>query len=156
MGDFEIFAYALVDSEAMPHLALLHRDFSWDSDAVLRIHSECLTGDIFGSSRCDCGEQLEKSLRMVAEQKGVLLYLRQEGRGIGLINKLRAYNVQDDGLNTVDANTHLGFEVDERQYDAAVAILEDLDIRRVRLITNNPDKITALENSLISVIERIH
>lgn len=122
---------------------------------MVRIHSECMTGDVFHSRRCDCGEQLAKAIEMAAENGGVVIYLRQEGRGIGLINKLKAYNLQDTGLNTADANTHLGFDVDGRQYDLAVEILNDLGIRRIHLLTNNPLKIEAIEHSDIEIVSRI-
>jgi len=106
-----------------------------------------MTGDVFGSKRCDCGEQLHQSLDQIATTNGMLIYLRQEGRGIGLINKLKAYNLQDQGLNTKDANLHLGFEPDERTYEMAKAIMEDLGIQRIKLLTNNPDKIDAFKSS---------
>lgn len=114
-----------------------------------------MTGDVFGSRRCDCGEQLDASLHIAAERNGVVIYLRQEGRGIGLINKLRAYNLQDLGLNTAEANTHLGFDVDARQYDCAIFILQDLGIEVVELITNNPAKVEALRRSPVKVAGRI-
>ncbi len=155
LGLFEMIAFAASPTELMPHVAFVAENFDPKIGPVLvRIHSECLTGDIFGSRRCDCGEQLAISIKMVAEKGGVLIYLRQEGRGIGLINKLRAYNLQDAGLNTADANTHLGFEVDARQYDAAVAILADLGIENVNLITNNPEKVAALKRCGIEISGR--
>lgn len=122
---------------------------------MIRIHSECLTGDIFGSQRCDCGPQLIRSLELIGERGGVLLYLRQEGRGIGIINKLKAYQLQDQGDNTAEANTHLGFKVDERTYEEALIILEDLGIKEVDLLTNNPEKIKIFENSPIKLHKRI-
>ncbi len=122
----------------------------------MRIHSECMTGDVFSSQRCDCGLQLEAALQMIAlEGAGVLLYLRQEGRGIGLLNKLHAYNLQDDGLDTVDANLHLGFNADDREYGAAIVMLEELGVSEVRLLTNNPAKVAAFEDSDISVWARM-
>lgn len=139
----------------MPHLALVADGFDPARPVPVRIHSECLTGDVLGSRRCDCGEQLDTALRIAAERGGVVVYLRQEGRGIGLINKLKAYNLQDLGLNTAEANTHLGFDVDARQYEAAVLILQDLDIQQIELITNNPDKVEALRRSPIEVVGRI-
>ncbi|MCP3930677.1 MAG: GTP cyclohydrolase II [Bacteroidetes bacterium] len=154
-GEFRIIAYADLESESMPHIALTTKDLDISQIVPVRIHSECMTGDLFGSKRCDCGEQLDKSLKIIAEKGGLLIYLRQEGRGIGLINKLKAYNLQDGGLNTVDANIHLGFEIDSRQYDQAVKILQDIGIQRIHLITNNPDKIDALEGSPVKVISRI-
>jgi GTP cyclohydrolase II len=154
-GHFRMVAYAPSPDERMPHLALIADGFDPATEVAVRIHSECMTGDVFSSRRCDCGDQLEQSMRIASEEGGVVIYLRQEGRGIGLINKLKAYNLQDLGLNTVDANTHLGFDVDARQYDCAVFMLQDLGIRRVRLITNNPDKVAALRQSPIEVVGRI-
>lgn len=148
-------AYADKASERMPHLALVADGFDPSKPVPVRIHSECMTGDVFGSRRCDCGEQLEHALKIAAEKGGVVIYLRQEGRGIGLINKLKAYNLQDLGFNTADANTHLGFDVDARQYDAAVFILQDLGISAIELITNNPAKVDALRHSPIQVAGRI-
>jgi GTP cyclohydrolase II len=131
-------------------------DLSGGEDILVRLHSECLTGDIFGSLRCDCGEQLDRSLQLIAEEgRGVLVYLRQEGRGIGLLQKIHAYNLQDAGHDTVDANLLLGHQADERDYTMAVRILEDLGIKSVRLITNNPLKISSLEEAGIKVNERI-
>ncbi len=139
----------------MPHIALVADGFNPTQPVAVRIHSECMTGDVFGSRRCDCGEQLDASLHIAAERGGVVIYLRQEGRGIGLINKLKAYNLQDSGLNTADANTHLGFDVDARQYDCAIYILQDLGIQQVELITNNPVKVEALRRSPVEVVGRI-
>ena len=128
---------------------------SWPDPVPVRVHSACLTGDLFGSLRCDCGEQLRGSLRHFRNQGGgVLVYLAQEGRGIGLGNKIRAYALQEEGLDTVDADGVLGFGADERRYDAAVAILRHLEIRRVELLTNNPDKVRAVEEGGIEVVER--
>ncbi|MFT5165371.1 MAG: GTP cyclohydrolase II [Saprospiraceae bacterium] len=154
-GAFNMIAYSDDLNEPMPHLALVHPEIDISKPVFLRIHSECLTGDLFGSHRCDCGEQLDNALEMIATKKGVVLYLRQEGRGIGLINKLKAYNLQDQGLNTADANVHLGLEIDARQYDIAVAIIKDLGIRSIHLITNNPLKIEAIEKSSIEVKSRV-
>jgi len=154
-GTFNMIAYADNPAESSPHLALVHKSYNPSEHALLRIHSECLTGDLFGSKRCDCGEQLTNSLAMIAKEGGVLLYLRQEGRGIGLINKLKAYNLQDNGLNTADANTHLGFQEDGRRYDVALEMLKDLGISKVRLITNNPEKVAAFEYSSIEIVDRV-
>lgn len=154
-GQFTMLAFADKPSEKMPHIALVAEGFDPGRPVPVRIHSECMTGDVFGSKRCDCGEQLDASLRIAAERGGVVIYLRQEGRGIGLINKLKAYNLQDLGLNTAEANTHLGFDVDARQYDCAIFILQDLGIREVELITNNPDKVEALRRSPVRVNGRI-
>lgn len=154
-GNFNISAYANGDAEQMPHLALISEKFNPAEPVYVRIHSECVTGDIFASNRCDCGEQLHEALKLCAEKGGVLIYLRQEGRGIGLINKLKAYNLQDEGMNTADANTHLGFDVDSRQYDIAINVLEDLKIKAIHLLTNNPLKLEAIKNSKIKIVSRI-
>ena len=137
------------------HVALLVGAFA-GKPPLVRLHSECLTGDVFGSLKCDCGPQLKEALRILgAEGGGVLLYLRQEGRGIGLANKLRAYALQDRGLDTVDANRRLGFADDERDYGMAAAMLRALGIDRVRLLTNNPNKVAGLEHEGIKVVERV-
>lgn len=154
-GNFNIIAYATSADDLTPHVALVHEKFDPTKAVLVRIHSECMTGDLFGSHRCDCGEQLDRALQLIAEHGGVLIYLRQEGRGIGLINKLKAYNLQEQGLNTADANTHLGFEVDARQYDLAVDIMKDLGISSIHLLTNNPLKIEAIEHSPIRIVSRM-
>ena len=154
-GNFNMIAYADSEEEKMPHLAMVHEDFSAEKTILVRIHSECITGDLFHSHRCDCGEQLDTAMRMAAKEGGMVLYLRQEGRGIGLINKLKAYNIQDTGVNTADANTHLGLEVDARHYDIAIEMLEDLGVKKIKLLTNNPLKIEAIENSSIQIIDRV-
>ncbi len=159
-GDFVLRAYT-ENGSAHPHLALIQGDVggprrNGSPAPLVRIHSECMTGDVFSSQRCDCGIQLEAALQMIAlEGAGVLVYLRQEGRGIGLLNKLHAYNLQDGGLDTVDANLHLGFGADDREYGAAIEMLEDLGISQVRLLTNNPAKLAAFDDSTISVTERM-
>lgn len=137
-------------------VALLHGDVERHSLPLVRLHSECLTGDVLGSMRCDCGEQLAMSLELIADaEAGVLLYLPQEGRGIGLANKIRAYALQDGGLDTVDANLALGLPVDRREYASAAMILLSLGLRKVRLLTNNPLKCAALERHGIHVAERV-
>ena len=138
------------------HIALVKGDVAHKENIPVRIHSECFTGDVLGSRRCDCGEQLEMAQKMIDEAKaGVLIYLRQEGRGIGLLKKLQAYNLQDQGLDTVDANIHLGHLADEREYGVAALILENLQVKSIQLITNNPKKIDALEKLGIPVKGRI-
>lgn len=137
------------------HIALWKGEISSDRPILVRVHSECLTGDVFGSYRCDCGPQLETALARIEAEGGILVYLRQEGRGIGLYEKLRAYALQERGFDTVDANLVLGHPVDARDYDVAAAILHDLGVRRVRLLTNNPEKVEALRQFGIEVVERV-
>jgi GTP cyclohydrolase II len=154
-GDFNMIAYADLDTELMPHVAMVHESCKVEAPVLVRIHSECMTGDIWGSRRCDCGRQLDKAMQLAAKEGGVLIYLRQEGRGIGIINKIKAYRLQDEGLNTIDANIHLGFDPDSRSYETAIAILKDLGIFSIRLMTNNPDKIQAFQDSGVEVVERV-
>lgn len=154
-GLFTIHAYEELSSR-VTHLALVSGDVNQASPPLVRIHSECMTGDLFGSERCDCGQQLADAMQaMQDEGRGILIYLRQEGRGIGLVNKLRAYNLQDMGLDTVEANLQLGFEIDYRDYKAAVAILNDLQVYAIRLLTNNPEKLAEFEGSRVQVVARV-
>lgn len=154
-GNFQMIAFGESETDNSPHFALVHNEIDKSNPVMVRIHSECLTGDLLGSARCDCGEQFHQSLKMINIKKGVLIYLRQEGRGIGLVNKLKAYNLQDEGLNTIDANIHLGFEADERDYNLAILILNHLNITSIDLITNNPEKIEAIDQSEIELHSRI-
>lgn len=138
------------------HIALVTGDISDGENVLCRVHSECLTGDVFGSLRCDCGQQLDKAMRMIAEKgRGVLLYMRQEGRGIGLVNKLKAYHLQDNGMDTLEANIALGFKGDLREYYIGAQILRDLGIRSLELLTNNPDKVYQLEDYGMVITRRI-
>ncbi|MEX2332962.1 MAG: GTP cyclohydrolase II [Pseudohongiella sp.] len=153
-GDFQLVYYTnSVDNKE--HLAFCMGDVAGD-DILTRVHSECFTGDVMGSRRCDCGEQLQRSMAMVAARgRGVIVYLRQEGRGIGLMSKLDAYNLQDQGYDTVDANLLLGHGADEREYSLAACILDDLGVTSVQLMTNNPLKISALQASGIRISSRV-
>jgi GTP cyclohydrolase II len=154
-GNFRMVAYARRSDDPLPHLAMVHENFDAQQQPILvRVHSECMTGDVFHSHRCDCGEQLDYALNVAAERGGVVIYLRQEGRGIGLINKLKAYQLQDKGFNTAEANLKLGFKADERTYEDAKTILEDLGIKKIILLTNNPLKINYLEKEGIEIVAR--
>ncbi len=153
-GSFNMLAFSDDKDEKMPHIVMAHPHFDAKDWVLVRLHSECFTGDLFGSKRCDCGEQLERALELAMQQQGLVVYLRQEGRGIGIINKLKAYNLQDKGLDTIDANTHLGFEPDERTYEEAIAILKSLGLSKIKLLTNNPLKVEALNTSGLEV-ERV-
>ncbi|MET1218377.1 MAG: GTP cyclohydrolase II [Glaciecola sp.] len=153
-GDFVIHGFVEV-ATGQEHVALTYGQWNSDDVVPIRIHSECLTGDSLFSTRCDCGFQLEKALENIVENGvGVLLYLRQEGRGIGLLNKIKAYALQDTGLDTVEANEHLGFDADLREYDICQFMLEHLQLQNVSLMTNNPKKLDALRDMGVNVVER--
>ncbi len=138
------------------HVALTMGEFSENDEVLLRVHSECLTGDAFGSLKCDCGNQLKEAMKRISQEgKGALIYMRQEGRGIGLINKIKAYSLQEQGLDTVEANIALGFPEDMRSYNSAAQIIKQLGIRKIKLMTNNPDKIHSLENCGIEITQRV-
>ncbi|MFT6896215.1 MAG: GTP cyclohydrolase II [Paraglaciecola sp.] len=153
-GQFTIHGFVEIGTQ-QEHVALSYGEWQTGDVVPIRIHSECLTGDALFSTRCDCGAQLEKAFSNIVEQgKGILLYLRQEGRGIGLLNKIRAYHLQDKGMDTVEANEHLGFDADLREYDICKLMLDKLNVQRVTLMTNNPKKRLALEALGIEVVSR--
>lgn len=155
IGDFKIAGYRSLNSNE-EFVALFKGELNPETPTLVRIHSQCLTGDVFGSIKCDCGPQLRKAMEMIeADGKGAIVYQQQEGRGIGIINKIRAYALQDEGADTIEANEKLGFEVDLREYRQCAEILFDLGLCKVRLMSNNPEKIKALENAGLQVIKRV-
>jgi GTP cyclohydrolase II len=154
MGTFQMAGFEEVDTRK-EHVALIYGDVSGDEPVLARIHSECLTGDALFSLRCDCGFQLQEALTRIAEEgRGIILYLRQEGRGIGLLNKIKAYNLQDQGADTVEANESLGFDADLREYSMCLPMLEHFGIKSLRLMTNNPRKVAAMQKYGIEVAKR--
>jgi len=154
-GHFILRAYKQINTDEI-HLALFKGEWAVDEPVLVRVHSSCVTGDIFGSCRCDCGDQLHKAMEMIeAEGKGVIVYMNQEGRGIGLLNKLNAYKLQEQGMDTVDANVSLGFKPDQRDYGIGAQILRDLGVSRLKLITNNPGKRAAIQGYGLEIVEKI-
>ncbi len=154
-GDFDLIAYKQKDTQ-QEHVALIKGIWNEDEPVLVRVHSSCLTGDVFGSCRCDCGEQLEKAMELIEKEgKGIIVYMNQEGRGIGLLNKLRAYKLQEQGLDTVEANIKLGFGMDDRDYGVGAQILRDLGVRKMKLISNNPRKRTGLIGYGLEIVENV-
>jgi 3,4-dihydroxy 2-butanone 4-phosphate synthase/GTP cyclohydrolase II len=154
-GNFDLIHYKQL-TNGQEHLALVKGTWEKDEAVLVRVHSSCITGDIFGSCRCDCGPQLQKSMEMIEKEgKGVIVYMNQEGRGIGLLNKLKAYKLQEEGYDTVEANLKLGFKMDERDYGIGAQILRDLGVSKMKLMTNNPQKRTGLIGYQLEIVENI-
>ena len=152
-GNFKLIAYE--DHNKLHHIALVSGDIKNKENVLVRVHSECITGEVFHSKKCDCKQQLDKALKIIGKEGGVLVYLRQEGRGIGLLNKIKAYALQEQGMDTVEANEKLGFKADARDYTIGIEILSDLRLKNIKLLTNNPKKIEGLEKYDIKIVERI-
>lgn len=154
-GEFRMIAFSEDDNNWMPHMALIAKGTDFNKPVNVRIHSECITGEVFHSQKCECGQQLNSAMHYMQENGGVIIYLRQEGRNIGIINKLKAYALQEKGLDTVQANLKLGLPADDRDFGVAIEILKDLSVKSVNLMTNNPEKIKIIENSDITFNSRI-
>ena len=154
-GEFVLSAFTDNQGDPMPHLSMRHPEMDISQPVVTRVHSECLTGDIFHSLKCDCGEQLTASMNIINKHQGILIYLRQEGRGIGIINKIKAYRHQEKGLDTIEANEALGLEAEYRDFKVAARILNSFGIKQIRLLTNNPFKVNNLSENGIDVVDRL-
>ncbi|MEF9478899.1 GTP cyclohydrolase II [Chryseobacterium sp. 1B4] len=154
-GTFTIYAFSENEKDWSPHLVLVAENTDCNKTVNVRFHSECITGEVFHSKKCECGQQLDAAMKYISEKGGMIIYLRQEGRNIGIINKLRAYALQEQGIDTVEANLRLGLPADGRNFDAAVEMLNLLDVKEINLLTNNPDKIKSVENSSIILKSRI-
>ena len=154
-GEFRMMAFSEDDKNWMPHMALIAKDTDLEKPTNVRIHSECITGEVFHSKKCECGEQLDSAMKYMQENGGIILYLRQEGRNIGIINKLKAYALQEKGLDTVQANLQLGLPADDRDFSVAIDMLEQIGVKSVNLMTNNPEKIKFIKDSNIGYKSRI-
>ncbi|PZU83694.1 MAG: GTP cyclohydrolase II [Chryseobacterium sp.] len=154
-GEFKMMAFSEDDKNWMPHMALIAKNTDFEKPVNVRIHSECITGEVFHSQKCECGQQLNSAMKYMQENGGIIIYLRQEGRNIGIINKLKAYALQENGLDTVQANLELGLPADDRDFGVAVEMLENLDVKSVNLMTNNPEKIRFIKDSNIEFNSRI-
>ncbi len=154
-GMFIVYAFSEKEEDWSPHLVWVAENTDFNTTVNVRFHSECITGEVFHSKKCECGQQLDAAMKYMSENGGVIIYLRQEGRNIGIINKLRAYELQEKGLDTVEANLKLGLPADGRNFDIAVEMLNILEIRKINLLTNNPDKIRSIENSGIILNSRV-
>ena len=154
-GEFRMMAFSEDDKNWMPHMALIAKDTDLEKPTNVRIHSECITGEVFHSKKCECGEQLDAAMKFMQENGGIILYLRQEGRNIGIINKLKAYALQEKGLDTVQANLQLGLPADDRDFSVAIDMLEQIGVKSVNLMTNNPEKIKFIKDSNIGYNSRI-
>lgn len=154
-GNFRMIAFSDNENDWMPHMALVAENTDFSIPINVRFHSECITGEVFHSKKCECGQQLDSAMKYTQENGGIIVYLRQEGRNIGIINKLKAYALQEKGLDTVEANLQLGLPADDRDFNVAIEILKILDVKEINLLTNNPEKIKYVENSEIHLNERI-
>ena len=154
-GNFRVMAFSDSEKDWMPHIALVTENTDFSKPINVRFHSECITGEVFHSKKCECGQQLDAAMKYIQENGGIIVYLRQEGRNIGIINKLKAYALQEKGLDTVQANLQLGLPADDRDFNVAIEILKLLDVKEINLLTNNPDKIKFVENSEIHLNKRI-
>lgn len=154
-GKFRMIAFSADAEDWMPHMALIAENTDFNQPVNVRFHSECITGEVFHSQKCECGQQLDAAMEYIQKHGGIIIYLRQEGRNIGIINKLKAYALQEKGLDTVQANLELGLPADDRDFEVAIDILKKLNVNQIRLLTNNPDKIKFVENSDIKLVERI-
>ena len=154
-GNFRMIAFSENESDWMPHMAIIAENTDFTKPVNVRFHSECITGEVFHSKKCECGQQLDAAMKFMHENGGIIIYLRQEGRNIGIINKLKAYALQEKGLDTVQANLELGLPADDRNFESAIKILELLDIKEINLLTNNPEKIKIVEKSEIKFNKRI-